>query len=326
MNRSVALGLVYGAATPVALAVIATTFVTGGNLFSILPGAIAIVISAPVAIGFTLIFGIPLYFAYRRLRVASFSAYIATGLALSLPVAALLLWGEYSGGYVNARQALLLHTIEFICLLSGPAATAVFWRFARPDMPDAQRARVSVVPLVCREAYDTTLRRLGLVAVGVLMVGWFVFSTYMEIPKKKAPLATEYFTFDSMKSAALIASLNEYASSRSAHLDYYFMPVHPPENLSVSWPPVDVSATLNFPDGIEIVVMNPTNRGFAAIYSESNIIDEHSKQIWSDFLSYLGPAVDNANSLPLGELPNIASWGEGGVRETHWWDWRFHRQ
>jgi hypothetical protein len=292
-----------------------------------------------VAVVFTGVFGIPVYFAYRRCRITSFLSYVATGFVLSVPVAAWALWDEYSGGYENAGQTLLQHTIELVSLLSGPSAAAVFWRTVRPDMRDAAFSTTPAVSEVSASAEVTStaskdrIRHASFVALGGALLAWIVLSLYGTLsPRRdgsKTPLATEYLSFDSTKSADLVSSLKAYAASHSAHLGYYFMPVSIPKNLSgaPAMPPVLLMANLEFPGGIEITVMNPGNKGLGAfIYSETNRFDDRSNQLWSDFDAFLRTAVDHANSLPATELPDIPSRGEGGKLETHWWDWRFHRQ
>jgi hypothetical protein len=343
MAKSVALGFVYGAATPIALAIIAATIFAGGSLFAIpLTGTIAVIMSAPVAVGLTLIFGVPLYFAYRRLHITSWFAYVATGLAFSLPVAAWALWEEYSGGYESARQALFQHTIEVVCLLSGPAAAAVFWRTVRPDLPGAKDSG----PATDAEILAMTLpsdgtsnnrrgrgRRICVIALGMVPIAWLGFGIYdaTKAPRARsmAPLEIEYFSFDPTKSADLIASLDGYARAHSAHMAYYFMPLYVPQNPNgaPAMPSVLVVAELHLPDGIEVIVSNPGSKGLSAsIYSETNRSAEQSNQIWSDFIPFLRSAVAHANSLAPNELPNVGSQGEGGVLETHWWDWRSHRK
>jgi hypothetical protein len=322
MAKPVTLGFVYGAATPIVLAT-ATAMVVfaGGNMFAIaLTGVIVAMVSAPIAIGVTLVFGVPFYFAYQRLRITSLAAYLAMGLALSVSVVAISLWDEYIFGYMNAREALLQHTIEIVRLISGPAATAVFWSTVRPDKPDAH------------DNGSFARRIVGFIALGMVSLAWVASSIYsMTIASRvpKSPLKSEYFSFDSTKSAALIESLKAYASSHAAHMGYFFMPVRVPRNRknAPAMPLVIVSANLRFRDDINITVTNSGNKGlFVGVYSQTNSENEHADQIWSDFLSFLRPAVEHADSLPPPDLPKVPWRGEGGVLETHWWDWRFHRQ
>jgi hypothetical protein len=256
MSRLVVLGFVYGAATPIVLTVAAATVFAGGSLFP-LAALTAVVLSAPIAVGITLTFGVPLYFAYRRLGITSLSAYLVTGLMLSLPVAAFGLWDEYYGGYLNARQALLQHAIEFICLISGPTGAAVFWSTVRPDLADAHESDLSSV---LATPNDNRRRLIGPVALGTVLLACVAVSAHgtMNAPqaRPKLPLKTEYFPLDSTKAAYLIASLNEYASSRSAHLGYYFMPTRMPNTPTgaPAMPPVLIMANLRFLDNIQITV------------------------------------------------------------------------
>lgn len=313
MSKSLALGFVYGAAAPVVLACVAATVFVGGNIAAVpLSALVAILISSPVAGFFTLVFGIPLHLYYRRRGITSLAAYAGTGFGLSFPVAAFLLWQEYAGGYENANQALLSHLVQFVSLISGPAAASVFWLTTRPDLQAAS---------LPAQGQAERLVRPAVIIAGLALVGWLGYGTYYAPqPVSRTALATKHFAFDSAKSAALVMSLKSYATSCDARLGYYFItrPAGGDELLFV--------AQLQFTGGVEIIATNPRDRELrASIYSDTNTSNERSDRLWMDFMEFFPPAVESANALPKDQLPDVPSRGEAGRVTRPWWDWRFHR-
>lgn len=316
MNRPLALGFLYGAATPVVLACITAALFVGGNPAAVLFSTfIAISITAPVAGIITLVFGVPLYFSFCRRGVTSLAAYVATGFALSAPITAFLLWEEYTGGYRSASQALLDHISQFVILVSGPAAATVFWLAVRPDLQAAG------LPTERAIAHRKNLR-LAAAVFGFAFAGYLIYGAYSS-PKSsdsKTPLATQRFEFDSAKSSALIEALKTYAISHDANLVYFFMPKHSEIG------GILLSVRLKFPSGIEIGLSNPYKELQAFVYSETSTASELSDRIWSEFLSFLPAAVESANALPQHSLPAVPSRGEAGrIEPRPWWDWRFQR-
>jgi hypothetical protein len=336
MARTVARGFICAAGTPVALACVAATIFVGGNLVA-LPFAwlYAGFIALPISSIAVLVFGLPLYFVYRRLRITSLRAYIAAGFVLSIAVTAFALWSEYAGGYENAGQALLEHVAQLVSLISGPAAAAMFWRAVRPDL---RQAGLSGVPAAVQPTISsgwTTPRpisRFQRRAVEIALVAMIAFLAYgtfapRNYPQPLRPLAGEELAFDSTKAPDLVVSLKSYASAHSARLGYYFMSTHPPKDFPGTMPPVLLMANLTFDAGIKVSVLNPNKKGLQAyIYSDTNKSSDQSDRIWSEFVAFLQPAVAHANALSVGEVPDVPWHGEGGKLETKWWDWRFRRE
>src|SRR5690348_7999924 len=100
--RTLAKGFVFAASAPVVLACIAGTIFVGGHLgAAIFAWLYGVVIALPTASATILVFGVPVYFLYRRLRVVSLPAYVAAGLLASAAIAGIEFWLEYAGGYEN---------------------------------------------------------------------------------------------------------------------------------------------------------------------------------------------------------------------------------
>jgi len=335
-RRVVIKGFAYAVATPVVLACIAGTLYVGGSLAAapfawIYAGFMAL----PVAVGAVLVFGIPLYLVYRRLRFTSLWAYVAAGFVLSAGVTAFEVWSEFTAGYEHANQAMLAHVVQLVSLISGPAAAAMFWRRVRPDR---WMAEVSRVPDTLRSPItsgSTTPRPAGrflrpaVVIALVATIALFAYGTFAphRYPQSLRPLVKDELAFDSTKAPDLVASLKSYAAAHSAHLGYYFMQTHPPKDSPGTMPPVLLMASLEFDGGIKIDVLNPDRRGLQAfIYADTNEPNDRTDLIWSEFIAFLRPAVAHANALSRDELPDVAWRGEAGKLEAKWWDWRFQRE
>jgi len=325
-SRTAARGFAYAAGTPVALACLAGTVFVGGNLgASLFAWLYATLVSLPVAAAAVLVFGIPVYLTFRRLRITSLRAYASAGLVVSVAAVALELWWEYEAGYENANQALLEHVTQFVTLISGPAAAGVFWRSIRPDLPRTE-APVSTAVIAARPI--TRFRRLAVAFAAMAAVAFISYGTFAphNYPRPLKPIVGEELAFDSTKAPDLVASLKAYAAGHAAHLGYYFMPTHPPKDFPGIMPPVLLMTTLEFPDGIRVIV-NTDRKGLRAnIYSETNDASDQTDRVWSDFIAFLRPAVDHANVAPSDQLPVVPWRGEGGKLESKWWDWRFQRE
>jgi hypothetical protein len=327
MVRSTKLGFFYGVATPVGLACLAAIVYAQGSpaaaAFAVL---MAVVISTPVAFAATVIFGLPIHALFARFRITSLAAHIAAGLCLSLLISGLELADEWRGGYENANQALLNHFIQFMSLISGPAAAIAFWFSARPDHSGKDSDRPLTVDTgFVRFVKWACLAFLGALAIGVtgsLINGGL--SDHPSLENGNTPIHTETAPFESVKSAALVASIIDYAKYRGVRVGYYFMPA-PLSNRPANNQLVMIGMT--YPNAIKIIVTNAgMDKLSAFIYVEHGGRLESVAPIWSDFLPFLHAAVEQANATPLAELPRIASRGEGGTMEPpEWWDWRFHR-
>jgi hypothetical protein len=92
-------------AAPVGMACLAAIIFAEGSLEAI-PFAvvIALVISVPPTVAATLIIGLPFHALFKKFKVGSLQAHIATGLGASLAIVTLELLDERYGGYENANQ------------------------------------------------------------------------------------------------------------------------------------------------------------------------------------------------------------------------------
>src|SRR6185503_5082619 len=310
-SKRVVRPFVYAALTPVVLASIAGVAFAGGHMLAVLfVVPIVAIVVAPVAIAFTVVFGIPLYYVFRRFEVTSVTAYLLAGLALSLPVAAYFLWSEYTAGYLNENQALLNHATVLVSLISGPAATVVFRR----------TVRLREMPIKDQECNDPQIHadsssrkrdaRAPLIATGaaVLIAAWFVYSVMLSLTaasQGRAALFTEHFPFDSTRSVDLILSLDAYAREQGAHLTYYFMPL---SSL--------LMIELRFPDNAEIIVTTTgsSRRELTAfVYHDGPDAASRIQARWEQFIAYFRPVLARANSLVGNAVPRIPPYGEGGA-------------
>jgi hypothetical protein len=286
---------------------------------------IALFISLPVTIAATLIVGVPFHALFKRLKVGSLLAHIATGLGASLVIVTLELLDERYGGYENANQAFLYHVVQFVSLMAGPAATTIFWFVARPDL-----ALPGGGPRFETATHDTFLvrvvRRIGATAVAAMIlvgVGTIIIGNASKAPRHdegRSPVKSVDTPFDSAKSAALVTDFMEYGKAHGGRVSYYFMPVSARTGAGDQ---LLLMIQMTYPDDTMIIA---TNDGYghlrAMIYagSDPNTVDS----VWSDFQPFLVKAVADANAMTAESLPRIRSAGEGGRTEPHkWWDWRF---
>jgi hypothetical protein len=142
MNRRVVRGFVVAAIIPIVVAcVMAHVFVAlePGDFGAAIGFAIVIttLVSAPVSIVATLLIGVPAHWIATRLGRRSLRFYIAGGAAISLLVTALLALDFYRGAPGNEAQMMFNNLTLVASLLSGPLASFVFWKIARPDQVSA---------------------------------------------------------------------------------------------------------------------------------------------------------------------------------------------
>ena len=134
-------GVYLGALMPVGIA-FASTIVwsllqPGATLsFIVVASVFAAIMSAIVSAISTLLFGVPTYLLFERLRIRSARAYLIWGIIFSIILGILFV---YPTGPQNAAQQSGSILVLLVALLSGPAASIVFWKTARPDLPATEK-------------------------------------------------------------------------------------------------------------------------------------------------------------------------------------------
>ncbi len=137
-------GILLGALMPVGVAFAFTIIwsslqVGATSSFVLIAVVLAVVMAIMVSAIATLVLGVPTYLLFERLRIRSPTAYVAWGAVISVALGVLLV---YPTGPANAAQKSLSILVLLVALVSGPAASFVFWKIARPDLRAKNKLKV----------------------------------------------------------------------------------------------------------------------------------------------------------------------------------------
>jgi hypothetical protein len=317
MRRSVVLGFVVGAATPVV--------VSGLSMFLIAlalgtPGmvrAVAILgsLGAVPSIAATILLGVPLYLAFRRLGIESLAAYAAAGFALSILLAGPLVLNRH-GPFGTDNRLFINNGLRWSCLLAGPAATSAFWLVVRPDL--ANKAAAGIPPDKSGQGAWFSLSATASVAIfGLLWLGLLAASVKDLGVARRAvhwqtstPLAIEHLTLDPARSPFLVVLLQDYARSHAGRLSYWLAAESRKKDIApgiVRW---RLMAGITFADGAEIVVQMPGGQWLeAAIYGTDAVARDPDPR-WSEFAAFLRLAAARTNAVPMFKVPFLPWHGE----------------